>query len=48
MMIRYASDRHKCVSELNTSLAGKSFHPDTNTFAASGVRPGPQEYSISG
>jgi TIR domain len=48
VMIRYASDRHKCTPDLNVTIAGKSFHPTSNAFAASGVVAGPQEYSISG
>jgi hypothetical protein len=48
VMIRYASDRHKCTPDLNVTIGGKSFHPTSNAFAASGVVAGPQEYSISG
>jgi hypothetical protein len=48
VMIRYASDRHKCTPDLNVSIAGKSFHPTSNPFAASGVKPGAQEYTIDG
>jgi len=48
VMIRYANDRHKCTPDLNVTIAGKSFHPTSNPFAASGVQAGPQEYSISG
>jgi hypothetical protein len=48
VMIRYASDRHKCTPDLNVSIAGKSFHPTSNAFAASGVKSGAQEYTIDG
>ena len=48
VMIRYASDRHKCTPDLNVTIAAKSFHPTSNAFAASGLQAGPQEYSISG
>ena len=48
VMIRYASDRHKCTPDLNVSIAGKSFHPTSNAFAASGVKSGAQEYAIDG
>jgi hypothetical protein len=48
VMIRYASDRHKCTPDVNVSIAGKSFHPTSNAFAASGVKPGAQEYTIDG
>jgi hypothetical protein len=48
VMIRYASDRHKCTPDLNVSIAGKSFHTISNPFAASGVKEGAQEYTIDG
>lgn len=48
VMIRYASDRHKCTPDLNVTIAGKAFHPTSNPFAASGVKPGAQEYTIDG
>jgi hypothetical protein len=48
VMIRYASDRHKCTPDLNVTIAGKAFHPSSNPFAASGVRSGAQEYTIDG
>jgi hypothetical protein len=48
VMIRYASDRHKCTPDLNVSIAGKSFHTTSNPFAASGVKEGAQEYTIDG
>jgi hypothetical protein len=48
VMIRYASDRHKCTPDLNVTIAGKAFHPTSNAFAASGVKPGAQEYTIDG
>lgn len=48
VMIRYASDRHKCTPDVNISIAGKSFHPTSNAFAASGVKSGAQEYTIDG
>jgi len=34
VMIRYASDRHKCTPDLNVTIAGKAFHPTSNAFAA--------------
>src|SRR5271155_287606 len=34
VMIRYASDHHKCTPDVNVSIAGKSFHPTSNAFAA--------------
>src|SRR5271154_5702405 len=48
VMIRYASDRHKCPPDLNVTIAGKAFHPPSNAFAASGVKAGAQEYTIDG
>jgi TIR domain len=48
VMIRYAADRHKCTPDLNVTIAGKSFHTTSNPFAASGVKPGAQEYAING
>jgi hypothetical protein len=48
VMIRYASDRHKCTPDLNVTIAGKAFHPTSNAFAASGVKSGAQEYTIDG
>ncbi len=48
VMIRYASDRHKCTPDLNVTIAGKAFHPTSNAFAASGVKSGAQEYTIEG
>jgi TIR domain len=48
VMIRYASDRHKCTPDVNVTIAGKRFHPTSNPFAASGVRTGAQEYTIDG
>jgi hypothetical protein len=48
VMIRYASDRHKCTPDVNVAIAGKSFHPTSNAFAASGVKSGAQEYTIDG
>ena len=48
VMIRYASDHHKCTPDVNVSIAGKSFHPTSNAFAASGVKSGAQEYTIDG
>jgi hypothetical protein len=48
VMIRYASDRHKCKPDLNVTIAGKAFHPTSNAFAASGVKSGAQEYTIDG
>jgi hypothetical protein len=48
VMIRYASDRHKCTPDVNVAIAGKSFHPTSNAFAASGVKSGAQEYAIDG
>jgi hypothetical protein len=48
VMIRYAADRHKCTPDLNVTIAGKAFHPTSNPFAASGVKPGAQEYTIDG
>ena len=48
VMIRYAADRHKCTPDLNVAIAGKSFHPTSNAFAASGVKSGAQEYTIDG
>jgi len=48
VMIRYASDRHKCTPDLNVTIAGKAFHTTSNPFAASGVKEGAQEYTIDG
>jgi hypothetical protein len=48
VMIRYASDRHKCTPDLNVTIAGRAFHPTSNAFAASGVKSGAQEYTIDG
>src|SRR5579863_2714805 len=48
VMIRYAADRHKCTPDVNVTIAGKAFHPTSNAFAASGVKPGAQEYTIDG
>src|SRR5579863_7629114 len=48
VMIRYASDRHKCTPDLNVTIAGKAFHPTSNPYAASGVKSGAQEYTIDG
>jgi len=48
VMIRYASDRHKCTPDVNVTIAGKVFHPTSNAFAASGVKSGAQEYTIDG
>jgi hypothetical protein len=48
IVLQYASDRHKCTPDLNLTIAGASFHPTSNTFAASGVKLGAQEYTING
>jgi hypothetical protein len=48
VMFHYANDRHKCTPDLNVSIAGKSYHPTSSPFAASGVPAGAQEYTVDG
>ena len=48
IVIQYHSDHHKCTPDLNVTIAGVSFHPASNPFAASGVKPGAQDYTIDG
>jgi hypothetical protein len=48
IMIQYHSDHHKCTPDLNVTIAGVSFHPASNPFAASGVKLGAQDYIIDG
>ncbi|MGA7920483.1 MAG: toll/interleukin-1 receptor domain-containing protein [Candidatus Acidiferrales bacterium] len=48
IVIQYRTDRHKCTPDLNVTIAGVSFHPASNPFAASGVKPGAQDYTIDG
>jgi hypothetical protein len=48
VVLQYAADRHNCTPDVNVTLGGKSVHPTTNSFAVSGLTPGPADYSVSG
>jgi hypothetical protein len=48
VVLQYAADRHNCTPDVNVTLAGKSIHPTTNSFAVSGLTPGPADYSVVG
>ncbi len=48
VVLQYAADRHNCTPDVNVTLGGKSVHPTTNSFAVSGLAPGPADYSVVG
>jgi hypothetical protein len=48
VVLQYAADRHNCTPDVNVTLGGRSVHPTTNSFAVSGLAPGPADYSVVG
>ncbi len=48
IVLQYAADRHNCTPDVNVTLGGKSIHPNTASFAVSGLTPGLADYSVSG
>jgi hypothetical protein len=48
VVLQYAADRHNCTPDVNVTLGGKAIHPNTTSFAVSGLTPGPADYSVVG
>jgi TIR domain len=48
VVLQYAADKHNCTPDVTVRVGTKSFHPNTNSFAVSGLTPGPADYSVNG